>query len=125
PSSPDYQHSPSISSNNSNTNNNPHLMAQSTTGGVYDKVTPNDIVANNQRTLLLSSKPNLRSFTVPVAPPVVPPLLQKQQVHVQPNIQNKPPFRSPNRAVLATYSKGLNIKQTYDGVKSTDNLAEK
>ncbi|CAF1512862.1 unnamed protein product, partial [Didymodactylos carnosus] len=56
PSPPDYQYSPSISSNHSNMNNNPHSMIQSTTGGIYDKLMANDLIANGQRTLLLSSK---------------------------------------------------------------------
>ena len=88
PSSPDYQHSPSHSHCSSNHNNS--LTQQTSMGNniVYDKVstsgTNHTDNSNGVRTLLVASKPNLRSFTVPVAPPIIPPptIPSKQQVAV-------------------------------------------
>ena len=68
PSSPDYQHSPSNSHCSSN-----HNPSSNQSNTVYEKVTNGNDNGNNSRALLVSSKPNLRSFTVPVAPPIIPP----------------------------------------------------
>jgi len=88
PSSPNYQHSPSNSHCSSN-HNPPSIQSNPITGGVvYDKISNsnnnNNENSDNQRALLLTSKPNLRSFTVPVAPPIIPPppITNKQQAAV-------------------------------------------
>ena len=81
PSSPDYQHSPSTSHCSSNHNPPSSMQSNSLAGAsLYDKVSTMNNNANtmgdngnNQRSLLATSKPNLRSFTVPVAPPLIPP----------------------------------------------------
>jgi hypothetical protein len=83
PSSPDYQHSPSNS--HCSSNHNPVSGAV-----LYDKISTsnnnNCENSTNSRALLLPSKPNLRSFTVPVAPPIIPPpsLTNKQQATIVP-----------------------------------------
>ena len=85
PSSPDYQHSPSNSHCSSN-HNPPSIQSNPVSGAaLYDKVSTSTLNygdnGNNPRALLLSSKPNLRSFTVPAAPPIIPPptMTNKQQ----------------------------------------------
>ena len=112
PSSPDYQHSPS----NSHCSSNHNPPSNNT---VYEKVATSNDNGNNSRTLLVSSKPNLRSFTVPVAPPIIPPppLTTKQPIPIitsttqckneaerrfRPlsSFSDKSPFRSPNRSML-------------------------
>ena len=89
PSSPDYQHSPSNSHCSSN-HNPPSIQSNSFQGAVgYDKVSNTNNAnehSDSQRALLLTTKPNLRSFTVPVAPPIIPPptISAKQQATVLP-----------------------------------------
>jgi hypothetical protein len=89
-SSPDYQHSPSNSHCSSN-HNPPSIQSNPLTGTVlYDKISSsnnNGENSDNPRALLLPSKPNLRSFTVPVAPPIIPPppmTTNKQQASIIP-----------------------------------------
>lgn len=139
PSSPDYQHSPSTSHCSSNHNPPSSMQSNSLAGAsLYDKVSTLNSTANtmgdsgnNQRSLLATSKPNLRSFTVPVAPPLIPPppLVNHKQptsgasassqcmstclvrhshslLHV-PFRSDKSPFRSPNRTMLNHYSKEI------------------
>lgn len=128
PSSPDYQHSPSNSHCSSN-HNPPSLQSNPTTSNiVYEKVSNSNDNGNNPRALLVSSKPNLRSFTVPVAPPIIPPpppMTTKQPIPIvtsttqckskKIDLKNiffsffvdKSPFRSPNRSMLNNLSKDL------------------
>ncbi|UJR33928.1 hypothetical protein I4U23_021347 [Adineta vaga] len=113
PSSPDYQHSPSNSHCSSN-HNPPSIQSNSLPCAVvYDKVSnanTNSEHSENQHALLLPAKPNLRSFTVPVAPPIIPPptISNKQQATILPtNTQYKSPFRSPNRPILNHYTKEI------------------
>ncbi|CAF0841877.1 unnamed protein product [Adineta steineri] len=114
PSSPDYQHSPSNSHCSSN-HNQSSIQSNPLTGTiVYEKVSNsnnnNNEHSDNQRALLLPSKPNLRSFTVPVAPPIIPPppMSNKQQPNITAtNSQYKSPFRSPNRPLLNNYAKEI------------------
>ena len=73
-SSPDYQHSPSNSHCSSN-HNPPSIQSNPLSGrALYDKISSNNNNNNEncdqQRALLIPSKPNLRSFTVPVAHPL-------------------------------------------------------
>ncbi|CAF0745234.1 unnamed protein product [Rotaria sordida] len=114
PSSPDYQHSPSNSHCSSN-HNPPSIQSIPIIGtGLYDRISNsnnNSENSDNQRALLLPSKPNLRSFTVPVAPPIIPPppsitnKQQQQTTTIQTTSQYKSPFRSPNRPLLNNYTK--------------------
>lgn len=115
PSSPDYQHSPSHSHCSSN-HNAPSIQSNPLANtGLYEKVSTsspnNNDNSNNSRTLLMTSKPNLRSFTVPVAPPIIPPptstIPNKQSNQSSSSSQYKSPFRSPNRNMLNAYNKDV------------------
>jgi hypothetical protein len=136
PSSPDYQHSPSNS--HCSSNHNPSSIQSNPLSGtiLYDKLSASTSNhadnGTNPRTLLATSKPNLRSFTVPVAPPIIPPppMSTKHQVPIVSSncqcrfrsiistneirahnmsilILDKSPFRSPNRTMLNNYSKDM------------------
>ncbi len=88
-SSPDYQHSPSNSHCSSN-HNPPSIQSNPISGNIlYDKISSSNNNGENSDhpRALLTSKQNLRSFTVPVAPPIIPPppiTTNKQPTHILP-----------------------------------------
>ncbi|CAM4739715.1 unnamed protein product [Rotaria magnacalcarata] len=126
PSSPDYQHSPSNSHCSSNHNQSSIQSNPMTGAALYDKLSNSNNSENsdNQRSLL-PSKPNLRSFTIPVAPPIIPPpptITNKQQsTNVSVTSQYKSPFRSPNRPLLNNYTKEI---KSIDSDESNTNPAD-
>ncbi|CAF3339111.1 unnamed protein product [Rotaria sp. Silwood1] len=136
PSSPDYQHSPSNSHCSSNHNPSSIQSIPITGTGLYDKISTsnnnnnnNSENSDNQRAILLPSKPNLRSFTVPVAPPIIPPppsITNKQQqaIIIPTASQYKSPFRSPNRPLLNNYTKEIKSIDTDEIDKNPADVLE-
>ncbi|CAF0777259.1 unnamed protein product [Rotaria sp. Silwood1] len=136
PSSPDYQHSPSNSHCSSNHNPSSIQSIPITGTGLYDKISTsnnnnnnNSENSDNQRAILLPSKPNLRSFTVPVAPPIIPPppsiTNKQQQATIIPTAsQYKSPFRSPNRPLLNNYTKEIKSIDTDEIDKNPADVLE-
>ncbi|CAF5143050.1 unnamed protein product, partial [Rotaria magnacalcarata] len=111
----------------SSNHNQSSIQSNPMTGAaLYDKLSNSNNSENsdNQRSLL-PSKPNLRSFTIPVAPPIIPPpptITNKQQsTNVSVTSQYKSPFRSPNRPLLNNYTKEI---KSIDSDESNTNPAD-